>query len=98
MLIRSPKGPNNLRNVDVKFYGVSYLEAPTIIRGLEITDGPTEVETSRVLLRAGGNSLRENRVFVLKSGDQRFLIVAAQVRVEENDLDWSESPFASLDG
>lgn len=98
MLVRSPKGPNNLRNVDLKFYGVCYVEASAIIRGLEIIDEPTDVETARVLARAGRNALRESKVFVLKSSEQRFLVVAAQGKIEESDLDWSESPFASLDG
>ena len=88
MLIRSPKSGSGQPNLDVVFNGVEYVEVTHFLRkGLRIVE-PTDDETARVK-QILGSSFRPRwvKLFVLESGDQRFLVAAAAVRVVETQSD-----------
>ena len=85
LLIRSPKGADSSKNVDVMFCNVQYMDLPSDLPDLEFAK-PLRNEIAFAESRMGktvGNDL----VFVLKSGDQRHIVVAGSAAVAENDMD-----------
>lgn len=92
LLVRSPKGPDIERNIDLKFYGVGYLNVPSNFRGVALVDATAE-EVDQVRSEFGELLLRERTVYVLASTDKRFIVVAASVTVEEHDMDMWWNPF-----
>ena len=90
LLIRSPKGPDAVHNIDVVFDGVEYLSLPRFLHGLVLAYGTCED------LVAAGVTMHEvagDRVYVLVSQGQRHYVVASSCRVNENDGDIFDSPF-----
>jgi hypothetical protein len=94
MLLRSPKSEEHLRNQDLVFVGVQYLELPTMLKELALVE-PKAVERERVA-QVLGRSIPEDQVFVLSTGQSRFLVVAAAMRSFENDLSFLESSLESF--
>lgn len=91
LLIRSPQGADVKKNVDLVFTGVEYLGAPRFMRGVDVVE-PT-IEELRHLEQMLGKQLTASTVVILASAGQRFPIVAASFKVEENERDIFESPF-----
>jgi hypothetical protein len=97
LLIRSPQSPGTLdepkqtTNVDLHFWGVDYFELPRILRGIEIAP-PMEQDVERI-----GAILCKRispvNIVVLRSGDQRFFVVADSFEITENEWDIFESPI-----
>jgi hypothetical protein len=88
LLIRSNKRDDE-QTIDVVFVGVFYIDAPSELDGLEITD-PTPEELDRLESRTGVKIRERNlpcQFYVLKSGDARYYIGAVGYTVEENSLD-----------
>lgn len=85
LLLRSPKGRGGDRNLDVKFEGVDYLEMPTKLNELEVSNGSAEdvLHAEKRL----GRPVPPAQVFCIGSRGERFLIVAGYYRTQENDLD-----------
>jgi hypothetical protein len=91
LLIRSPQSSEEKMNVDVICAGVEYLAVPRFFRGLEIaTPMPEEMRSLEEKL---GRKLTSASVHILVSSMQRFPIVAASLKLEENEQDIFESPF-----
>jgi hypothetical protein len=91
LLLRSPKSPGSNRtppantNIDIKFFGVSYLNIPTLLRGFEIvTPNVEEINTIDSLFP---NRTAENKIFIIVSAGNRYLLVAVGCEISENDLD-----------
>jgi hypothetical protein len=91
LLIRSPQGADAKKNVDIVCTGVEYLAAPRFMRGVEVTE-PT-IEELRHLEQLLGKQLTASSVVILASAGQRFQIVSASFKVEENEKDIFESSF-----
>jgi len=97
LLIRSPQSPGTLdepkqtTNVDLHFWGVDYFELPGILRGIEIAP-PMEQDVKRIgaILRKRISSVN---IVILRSGDQRFFVVADGFEITENQWDIFESPI-----
>lgn len=90
LLLRSAKIKGYEENIDVVFFGVSYFQLFTILPGLTIRkiNPKTEViydSVKKELVYEG------NKLFEVIGGDERYLIVAAFVRIFENDLEFDES-------
>jgi hypothetical protein len=95
LLIRSPRNLISDSNVDIIFVGVEYAEVPRFLVGLNIVEAsPDEVRLLEIKL---GRQVLPLSVRVLSSGGQRFLIVAANLTLDENKKDIFESPFESSD-
>jgi hypothetical protein len=91
LLIRSPKGSDGSSNIDIVCVGVEYIASPTLLRGVEILKPSTDEMDA--LEKTLGTSLAAASVHVIASSGQRYLIVAAGVRVEHHERDIFESPF-----
>lgn len=91
LLIRSPQSSEAKTNVDIICTGVEYLAVPRFFRGLEIVE-PTSEEV-RSLEEKLGKQLTSASAYILVSSKQRFPIVAASFKLEENEQDIFESPF-----
>jgi hypothetical protein len=91
LLLRSAKIKGFERNIDVIFFGVSYIQLHTVLSGVTISkiDPPDEevaYESIKKYLKHEGNKL-----FQVASANERYLIVAAFVRVFENALEFDET-------
>jgi hypothetical protein len=85
LLLRSPKRPGITTNIDIKFFGVFYLNIPTIIRGCSIGEATSaEVQAIDSLFP---NRVDVNRVFMISSAGNRYPIVAINYKISENTLD-----------
>ncbi len=92
LLIRSPKAPGVLENIDLVCVGVEYLAAPRHMKGLDLVEAtPEEIKNLGQLL---GKELQPARVRVIVSEGRRFPIVASSFRLSENTDDIFKSPFA----
>jgi hypothetical protein len=89
MLLRSPAGPDCPTNIDIGFVGVRYLGIPSSFDGVEIGEAtPEDLATLPPGLRGKSD---ESEVHVLRSGGRRFVVVAVNYYVLENELDFFES-------
>ena len=91
LLIRSPKGPDEVVNVDLVFDGVEFISCPRLMRGLRL-DAPGADDIRRVQ-NAGREIGPADKVFVLVSRGFRHLVVASSLRMNEHDGDIFDSPF-----
>lgn len=91
LLIRSPKGPEVLRNIDLICVGVEYFAAPRHLCGLDLQE-PT-VEELQTLSQLLDREIDPSNVRMMVSQGRRFPVVAASFRISENDIDIFESPF-----
>lgn len=73
------------------FAGVEYASLPRHIKELEI-DVPQEMDISFAQLQLG-REVDAKKVIVLRSGNHRYIVVAATVSVTENTMDIFQSPF-----
>lgn len=85
ILLRSPAAEGNKTNIDVMFYGSSYIELPRNLGRISFGD-PTPKERERVKRVIGERSHPRDTVFALVSGSSRFLVGAAHVTIEENEF------------
>lgn len=91
LLIRSPKDANHSTNIDLMFAGVEYMDLPRHLGQLEVHEpDETDISFSRERLPKRGSS---DSIFVLMSDSRRYRIVAAGMKVSENELDIFDSPF-----
>jgi len=91
LLLRCPKSSDSSKNFDVMFYDVQYMELPSVLRRLEI-EQPNQSDIAFVEKRIG-KAVGEGQVFVLNSGNQRYIVVAGGAAVSENSMGLFESPF-----
>lgn len=97
LLIRSPKAPGSqsnpeqVSNLDLVFIGVEYMALPRLLQGIELVDATVDELGS--LADILGHSIGIENVFVLRSGNHRFPVVAADLTANENNWDIFESPF-----
>jgi hypothetical protein len=87
--VLQPSDSSLSRNVDLQFVSVQYLELPTLLSELEIVD-PVADECRKVR-EILGRDVPAQQVYVLATPDRRYLIVAGNMSVSENNL----SPFKS---
>lgn len=78
------------KNVDVVFREVAYIEA-TLWSFEFLFDEASLSERLRAEKQLGRRLHSHLTAYVLRSGDRRFLIIAGDVTVKENDLELSES-------
>lgn len=91
LLIRSPKGGSEERNVDIVFRGAEYISLPShfeVHGGIEVREGAESDLSSFASL--GDFSYPECRVFWVTSGPRRHVVIAAQCRVVETDCEFME--------
>lgn len=90
LLLRSDKIKGYEQNIDIVFFGVSYIQLHTVLPGLTIRkiDRNTEVLHESVKNEVGWEA---NNLFEVISGNEKYKIVAFFVRVFENDLESGES-------
>lgn len=94
LLIRSPKHQQFPTNVDIIFAGVEYLELPIRWENLSIGEGTEEeINEIRVLLK---RNMPHSKMYILHEGETRFKVVAAGMKVFENELDMFESSLESF--
>jgi hypothetical protein len=94
LLLRSPPTGEQPRNIDLIFGGVDYVELPSKLGEIQVSE-VTETDLARVRA-AHKPDVRPDYVRVLVSKGRRYLVVAADMRVEENDLDLFESSLESF--
>ena len=91
LLIRSPKTSEYPTNIDLMFAGVEYMDLPRHLPGLEV-DEPNEIDVSVINERLG-ESISSDSIFVVISDSRRYRVVAAALKIFENELDIFDSPF-----
>lgn len=89
-LLRSV-GKGDEENIDIYFGGVSYLEIPEEIDGLEIKE-PSAFDKEYIAGKTG-NIRPQDKITVLVHGEQKYYIVSSAVKVLRNKLAFYELPF-----
>ena len=93
LLLRSPRSSEHPQNKDVIFVGVQFLSLPTLLDAREVRPAnAAELERLRRELR----ELPDGNVFVVDANQGSFFVIAAGVKVVENDLDFMESSLESF--
>ncbi len=89
LMLRSPKSSSFDTNIDVKFWGVYYVDTLKTLHGLDICES-TDEEREQVVA-AMGHPLRKNdQIFVLASEERRNIVVASIIKVEVTDKEYYE--------
>ena len=88
MLLRSA-GSGAQPNLDLIFTDVSYLEMPSELKGLTVAE-PTPEEMEYLRERAAE---KPETVTVLVSGEKRYFVISARMKIAENHLHPLELPF-----
>jgi hypothetical protein len=91
LLIRCPKREDSSSNVDIKFYNVEYVDLPTVLPQLEMGE-PDDDDVLFVKSRIG-KLVPKERITVLKTSNQRYIVVAGAVVISESQMGIFESPF-----
>jgi hypothetical protein len=91
LLIRSPAGPGQNTSIDIICVGVEYLAAPRHLGEISIAEA-TETEL-RQLESMLCKTLPSSRVWVIKNPCHRFILVAADLKIQEYQGDIFDSPF-----
>ena len=89
LLIRSPRTANDTENIDIAFYGVTFLQLPTNFLGLLVEDGSPE-ELARITSMVT-DPLSVGTVYALTSGGKRSALTAAGISVSRNTLEFSQT-------
>lgn len=89
MLLRSPAGPGFPKNIDIAFVGVRYLGIPSTLEGVEIGEASAE-DLAELPDTLRGDSDGSD-IHVLRSGGRRYVVVAVNYSVLENELDLDET-------
>lgn len=89
-LLRSV-GKDDEENIDIYFGGVSYLEIPEEIDGLEIKE-PSASDKEYIAGKTG-NFRPQDKITVLVHGGQKYYIVSSAVKIMKNKLESYELPF-----
>jgi hypothetical protein len=92
LLIRSPAGPGRETSVDIICTGLEYLAAPRHLDEITVSEA-TQIELDRLQKILGSRFSPPLRAWALESLGERFLIVAASLKVQEHLGDIFESPF-----
>ncbi|RED51215.1 hypothetical protein [Aestuariispira insulae] len=92
LLIRCPAARGETENTDIVFHGVIYMALPRHLLGLKFVE-PTEAEAARMNHLLGPVDTKNN-LYVIESGQDRHLVLAAGMRVEKNELDVFDLPYA----
>jgi hypothetical protein len=91
LLLRSPKRGEDKNNIDIVFAGVEYVSAPRHFHSLAIDDAnPDELASISLVLDKKVNS---KNVTILVTEGKRHAIVAAVMKIEENEMEMFDSPF-----
>lgn len=85
LLIRSPKTEEFQANIDIKFCGVLYLNLPTTLINISLSE-PSIEEVNNVSLLLPNKSNTE-KAFILSSLNNRYVVVAVSCKISENELD-----------
>jgi len=91
LLVRSPKGKEETKNIDIVFAGVEYVALPRHLETVELDQATSQEIADLGLLL--GKEIQSQQVTILVAKGKRFAVVSAGVRVEENELDLFENPF-----
>jgi hypothetical protein len=91
LLLRSPRRGDQKYNIDIIFFGVEFISVPRHLEDFAIVEaGKEEIQFLGSLI---GKSVDRDNVFVLEAAKARHLVVAAGMKVDENELDIFDSPF-----
>ena len=85
ILLRSPAADGHRTNIDVIFKGSSYIELPRNLGEIRFGDA-TPNERARVKQAMGDHGHPRDDVFVLVCGNDRYLVGATYVVIEENEF------------
>lgn len=91
LLIRSPRDTSYSTNVDLMFFGVEYMDLPRHLGQLEVQQ-PDETDISFIRERLAKLDSSDS-IFVLISGSRRYRVVAAAMKIAENEREIFDTPF-----
>ena len=89
LLLRSPRTNQQPKNIDMIFVGVDYMSVPTLLGSMQL-NSPTEEDLQRIRT-VFRKDIPSNLIRILVSHENRHVILAAGMKIVENDLDPSMS-------
>jgi hypothetical protein len=92
MLLRSPRTPQIETNIDVVFWGVEWIELPTVLAGVGLM-APDADEAAAITRRHKG--VEDGSLYCIASGGDRYFIAAQGFRVLQNVLDIFDSTLVN---
>lgn len=99
-IIRSPKRHLEKTydtNVDIYLGGIEYMEMPTNIQELEISNAT--VEDVDYISEKTGKAIAKEKIIVFISQGRKYYVVASIVKMMKNDLDYLLLPiYTFLEG
>jgi|GEM_PF-645629 len=94
LLLRSPRTNQHRKNIDMIFVGVDYISVPTLLDSIQLSK-PTREDLQRIHT-AFGKTIPNHWIRILVSHGNRHTLVAAGMKIIENDFGLSESSLESF--
>jgi hypothetical protein len=91
LLLRSSKDDNNIKNIDIVFFGVRYIQLFTSFPGLSIRsiegkDDLINYDSVNAYLKN-----EKNHLFEIETKSEKFYIAASFFKIYENELEFNET-------
>lgn len=97
LLLRASKDENNLKNIDIIFFGVRYIQLFTSLLGISIR----LVDKNKSLIDYDSVSSllnsEENCLFEIETKGDVFYIAASYLKVYENELEFNETSLGLVE-
>lgn len=90
LLLRSDKIKGYPSNIDVIFFGVMYMELPSTLDSISISEIPADQVTEKLQIYPG-------TCYRIQTSNNEFYIVANDIKVFKNQLDLPETSLGVLE-
>jgi hypothetical protein len=91
LLLRSSKDDSNIKNIDIIFFGIKYIQLFTSLIGISIrivdkNQSPTNYNSVNTFLNSD-----ENYLFEIETNSEKYFVGASFVKIFENELEFNQS-------
>jgi hypothetical protein len=91
LLLRASKDDNNIKNIDIVFFGVRYIQLFTSFLGLSIRSVKGGEDVIKYDSVNSYLKYEKNHLFEIETKSERFYIGASFFKVYENELEFNET-------
>lgn len=97
LLLRSQKTDDLPKNIDVIFFGTTYMQSFTSLRGLHIKRLESSLNTIEYSSVNEFLGYDNSHLFEIESNNEKYYIAASFVRIFENQMEFADSSLVSND-
>lgn len=97
LLLRASKNEDNLKNIDIIFFGTRYIQLFTSLSGLSISLVNKNEEGTNYPSINSFLSADENFLFEIETKNEKYYVGASCFKVYENELEFNETSLGLIE-